>query len=55
MTLNPKALAYAGAALWAGSFLLIGLIVLWQVEGMQRTQLAKVTADAPPARVPIGT
>ena len=28
MTLNPKALAYAGAALWGGSFLLIGLINL---------------------------
>ena len=28
MTLNSKALAYAGAALWAGSFLLVGLINL---------------------------
>ena len=28
MTLNPKALAYAGAALWGGSFLLVGLINL---------------------------
>lgn len=28
MTLNLRALAYAGAALWAGSFLLIGLINL---------------------------
>jgi hypothetical protein len=28
MTLNAKALAYAGAALWGGSFLLVGLINL---------------------------
>ena len=28
MALNTKALAYAGAALWGGSFLLVGLINL---------------------------
>ena len=28
MTLNPRALAYAGAALWGGSALLVGLLNL---------------------------
>lgn len=28
MRLDPKALAYTGAALWAGSFLLVGLVNL---------------------------